>query len=301
MMLKMQKILEAFFQHIEHVRRLSSHTTRNYARDLSQLVSYLEEKGHPGAKEVDRIDVIAIRGFLASRYGKDKSRTVSRKLSAIRTFFRFCVRNQYLQTSPTELIESPKMPKDLPRSLSVDEAFGLCKAPDQSTSSGLRDAAVIELLYATGIRVAELCALSLTDIDPKTHMVRVLGKGGKERVIPFHEKCGQVSQRYLEEARPLLVRQPHDAFFLGDRGGRLHDRVVRRMLARLGVEVGTRSRVHPHQFRHSFATHLLEGGADLRGIQELLGHASLGTTQRYTHVDLRRLMDVYDQAHPRAK
>ena len=297
----MRDIVDSFLKHLSHVRRLSPHTTRNYARDLNQLLSWLEDKKHPGATQVEKIDVIAIRGFLASRHGRDKSRTVNRKLSAVRTFFRYCVRHQILEASPAEMIDSPKQPKDLPRALTVDEAFRFCSAPDVQEPSGIRDAAVIELLYATGIRVSELCALNLSDVDLKGAMIRVLGKGGKERVVPFHENCGRVLQAYLETGRPLLARAHQDAFFLGNRGGRLHDRVIRRMLSDMSQQIGSTKRVHPHQLRHSFATHLLEGGADLRGIQELLGHASLGTTQRYTHVDLRRLMDVYDQAHPRAK
>jgi integrase/recombinase XerC len=293
--------IDDFIRHLSHIRRLSGHTTRCYRRDLEQLKAWLQDKNHPGATDLARVDIIAIRGFLASRYGRDKSRTVSRKLSTIRTFFRFCVRNQLIEASPADPIESPKQPKDLPRSLSVDEAVMYCQAPDANTPSGARDAAVIELLYASGARISELCSLELADVDLRSKTIRVLGKGGKERVIPFHEACEKVLSHYLAEGRPRLEKQTQQAFFLGNRGGPLNDRVVRRMLTNLGQTVGAAGRVHPHQFRHSFATHLLEGGADLRGIQELLGHASLGTTQRYTHVDLRRLMDVYDQSHPRAK
>lgn len=297
----MRETIDAFIKHLSHVRRLSAHTTKNYTRDLIQLATWLEEKEHPGAAQLERVDVIAIRGFLASRHGKDKSRTVNRKLSAIRTFFRYCVRHKLVESSPADMIDSPKQPKDLPRALTVDEAFNFCRAPNEQEPSGMRDAAVIELLYATGIRVSELCALDLSDVDLNGAFIRVLGKGGKERVVPFHANCGQVLHRYLTTGRPQLAKEPQQAFFLGNRGGRLNDRVIRRMLAETSQQIGSTKRVHPHQLRHSFATHLLEGGADLRGIQELLGHASLGTTQRYTHVDLRRLMDVYDQAHPRAK
>ncbi len=161
---------------------------------------------------------------------------------------------------------------------------------------------MVELLYGSGLRVSELCGLDRAGVDLPGRWLRVLGKGRKERMVPFHDACAAALQAWLDQGRPALVTdQSGDALFLGARGGRLHDREVRRFLARYGVEVGARGRVHPHMLRHAFATHLLEGGADLRAIQELLGHASLSTTQRYTHVDVARLTRVYDAAHPRAK
>lgn len=291
-----------FLHHLEHVRRLSGHTTANYGRDLEQLVTWLEEREHPAAEKLARLDTFALRGFLAERHKRDSNATVLRKLSALRTFLRWATKDRRIPVSPADVLDSPKRRKRLPRTVSVEEAFALCSAPDVSAPSGLRDTAVIELLYGAGLRVSELCGLDLTGLDLARTQVRVLGKGRKERVVPFHDACGEALRAWLERGRPALVASPDEpALFVGDRGRRLSDRVVRRFLNRYGVEVGARGRVHPHKLRHAFATHLLEGGADLRGIQELLGHASLGTTQRYTHVDAARLLRVYDDAHPRAK
>lgn len=294
--------VEDFLTNLSHVRRASPHTLASYRRDLEQLHGWLVEKKHPAAKALAKLDAIALRGFLASRHGHDKTTSVLRKLSAIRSFLKWAKRDKRIQQSPAELLDSPKRPKQLPRSVSVDEAFALCAAPDESEPEGVRDVAVIELLYGSGLRVSELVGLDLDDVDLRGQSVRVLGKGRKERVVPFHDECKRALERWLAEGRPQLARDPDErALFVGSRGKRVNDRVIRRHLERYGVEVGARGRVHPHKLRHAFATHLLEGGADLRGIQELLGHASLGTTQRYTHVDLARLMRVYDGAHPRAK
>jgi integrase/recombinase XerC len=290
-----------FLTHLVHVKRASPHTVSSYEKDLRQLHAWLVVKKHKAANDTRALDVMALRGFLAARHDEDKVTTVMRKLSAIRSFLRHLVREGRLPVSPADRIDSPKRPKSLPRAVSVDEAFALCDAPDDDAHTGVRDRAVIELLYGAGLRISELCGLDVHDVDLNACQVRVLGKGKKERVVPFHEACRATLQRYLDEVRPHLVGDVDvTAFFVGARGQRLSDRVVRQRLFRYGVEVGARGRVHPHKLRHAFATHLLEGGADLRGIQELLGHASLGTTQRYTHVDLARLMKVYDAAHPRA-
>lgn len=298
----MQDAIDAFLEHLEHVKRASPHTRAGYRRDLEQLHAWLVANRMPGAKDLQRLDVFSLRGFLASRYKSDSTTTVLRKLSAIRTFLRWAVKQKRIRSSPADALDSPKRPKSLPRTVSVDEAFALCDAPDESTPTGLRDKAVIELLYGAGLRVSELCGLDMADVDLRRMSVRVLGKGRKERVVPFHDAARSALERYLDQARPRLSHDPEErALFVGERGGRLSDRVVRRFLSRYGIEVGARGRVHPHKLRHAFATHLLEGGADLRGIQELLGHASLGTTQRYTHVDLARLTKVYDAAHPRAR
>jgi integrase/recombinase XerC len=195
----------------------------------------------------------------------------------------------------------------LPRSVSVDEAFSLCAQP-RKTAVGdddplaLRDTAVIELLYGAGLRIAELCSLDIADVDVDSRTARVIGKGDKERAVPFHDLCARALGEWLQRGRPLLATPASGtALFLGARGRRVVDAELRRRLARHGQQAGARARIHPHKLRHSFATHLLEGGADLRGIQELLGHASLSTTQRYTHVDVARLARVYDGAHPRAR
>ncbi len=295
--------LSAFETELRDVRRKSPHTVVNYLRDLGQLHAHLVEQQHPAKDDVAALDVFALRGFLAVRHRQDKTTTVLRKLSAVRTFLKYCRREGLITENPADLLDSKKRPKDLPRSVSVDEALALCQ-PTGDDPIAQRDDAITELLYAAGIRVGELCGLDLGDVDLRHHNLRVLGKGNKERVVPFHQAAARALSQYLENARPQLVRsdQPApDALWLGRRGGRLRDRVVRRMLEQRGHAVAARGRVHPHKLRHAYATHLLEGGADLRAIQELLGHASLSTTQRYTHVDMARLAKVYDAAHPRAK
>ena len=298
----MKDAVAAWLEHLTHVRRTSPHTVAGYSRDLAQLQAFLDEKKHPARDDVAKLDTYALRGFLAWRYGKDATTSVLRKLSAIRSFLRWCVKDKRLKTNPAALVDTPKRPKALPRAVSVEEAFALCAAPKDDAATGLRDKAVVELLYGAGLRVSELCSLDVDDVDLGGRWLRVMGKGRKERVVPFHETCAAAIDDWTTRGRPTLVRDASQrALFTGSRGGRLDDREVRRRLAAMGVEVGARGRVHPHKLRHSFATHLLEGGADLRGIQELLGHASLGTTQRYTHVDLARLTKVYDHAHPRAK
>lgn len=300
--------LQSFISHLEHVKRASEHTVTNYRRDLEQLRAFLADKKHPGLADLKKLDVIALRGFLADRHRKDATTSVLRKLSSLRGFLKHAKKEKRISASPAALLDSPKRPKALPRSVSVDEAFALCDAPRASGGNAekpeqaLRDRAVVELLYGAGLRVSELCGLDVGDVDFPGRWVRVLGKGRKERMVPFHDACAAALRAWLDEGRPRLAAEGSgQAFFLGARGGRLDDREVRRFLGRYGLEVGARGKVHPHKLRHAFATHLLEGGADLRGIQELLGHASLSTTQRYTQVDVARLAKVYDAAHPRAR
>lgn len=292
--------LAAYLLHLEHVKRCSAHTVKSYRHDLAQLRAFLAEKKHAALANLKKLDVLALRGFLAERHRADATTSVLRKLSAIRGFLKHAKKEKRIDASPAALLDSPKRPKSLPRTVSVDEAFALCDASTASSATKeharLRDRAVIELLYGSGLRVSELCGLDTDDVDLAGRWLRVLGKGNKERMVPFHDACAAAIEAWV------AVRASADkALFLGARGARLHDREVRRFLARYGLEVGARGRVHPHKLRHAFATHLLEGGADLRGIQELLGHASLSTTQRYTHVDIARLTKVYDSAHPRAR
>ncbi|MBI1948095.1 MAG: tyrosine recombinase XerC [Deltaproteobacteria bacterium] len=307
----LDEAIASWLSHLEHVERKSAHTLRNYANDAAQLRAFLVDKGHPGVANLKKVDHIALRGFLAARHHSDSTTSVLRKLSALRGLFAHAKRHKLIDASPAALLDSPKRPKVLPRTVSVEEAFALCAAPkarqpakpdEAQVEVPLRDRAVVELLYGSGLRVAELCGLDRADVDLAGRWLRVLGKGKKERLVPFHDACATALTAWLEQGRPALAGDDSgDALFLGARGGRLHDREVRRFLARYGVLVGARGRVHPHKLRHAFATHLLEGGADLRAIQELLGHASLSTTQRYTHVDVARLTKVYDAAHPRAK
>jgi integrase/recombinase XerC len=236
-----------------------------------------------------------------SRGGLCKS-SIARKLSTIRSFLRHAVREGRIEANPAQTVPTPKVPKGLPRDLTVDEMFNLLEhiAPDDL--AGARDLAILELLYATGLRVGELGSLSVDDVDLSSAVVRVMGKGRKERLVPFGDKARQAVARWLDRSRDLRAKAGDvNAVFLNLRGGRLTDRSVRRILDRRLREAAVRARVSPHALRHSFATHLLGAGADLRAIQELLGHASLSTTQRYTHVSMDALMKVYDRTHPRAR
>ncbi len=305
--------VSAWLETLRHVRRVSPHTERAYEGDLATLRAFLVAKAPKVLKDIAVLDVYTLRGFLAARHGKDAPTSTGRRLSAIRGFLTFCRKQGVVAFSAADMIDAPKRPRPLPRSVSVDEAFALCAQPGKQQRNdeapravddavGVRDVAVIELLYGAGLRISELVGLDLGDVDIAGRSVRVLGKGSKERLVPFHDLCAAALQRWLDDGRPALATPSSaSAFFLGARGKRVIDSELRRRLARHGVEAGARSRVHPHKLRHSFATHLLEGGADLRGIQELLGHASLSTTQRYTHVDVARLTKVYDLAHPRAR
>ncbi len=316
-MIAFDDAVAAYLAHQRHVRRLSPHTLRASEGDLELLRAFLAAQQSKALVDLERLDVFTLRGFLAARHKTDATTSTLRRLSTIRGFLSFARKQGHVKLSVAELLDSPKRPKQLPRSVSVDEAFALCAQPLAVSGAseaqpraltpveqalGLRDSAVIELLYGAGLRISELVGLRLADVDVAGRSVRVVGKGNKERVVPFHDLCAAALTRWLTEGRPVLTTvHSGTAFFLGARGKRVIDSELRRRLAKHGVEAGARTRIHPHKLRHSFATHLLEGGADLRGIQELLGHASLSTTQRYTHVDVARLQRVYDAAHPRAK
>jgi len=296
--------VEHFIRYQEDQRRASPETIRAYRSDLEQFATYLAEEhcagALPGPTGIDRI---AVRGFVASisRSGLEKS-SVARKLSTLRSFLRHAVREGTIEHSPAEGIPTPRVPRPLPNTLSVDEMFNLLDAIHDDDLAGRRDRAILELLYAAGLRVSEAVSLDRGDLDLSSRMVRVLGKGNKERLVPFGGKAAKAVSAWLETSRELRRRSDDpEALFLNLRGGRLTDRSVRRVLDRRLIEAAILAKLSPHTLRHSFATHMLGSGADLRAIQELLGHASLSTTQRYTHVSTDALMQVYDRAHPRAR
>jgi integrase/recombinase XerC len=294
----MQEALDSFLRHLRDERRASAHTLRAYHQDLQLLVRFLVQREHPGSRDVAAVSLAALRAFLASRHDQDGPSTLARRVSTLRSFFRFCLRRGLAPDNPALTLAAPRRPLCVPKSLSVDEAFNVMTVPQGEGVLATRDRAMLEVLYGSGLRVAELCALDVDQVDLQAQVVRVMGKGRKERLVPLGAKSRQALEPYLA-LRPTLHPHGH-ALFLNHRGGRLTVRSVARHLARYGVTAGVRGRLHPHRMRHSFATHLLEGGADLRAIQELLGHASLSTTQRYTRVDLDHLMRVYDAAHPHA-
>lgn len=296
----MSELIALFLAYLEHNKRASSHTLEAYAHDLALLHNWLLQNS--SVRDFNDLDHRDLRAFLASLHGTKKASSVARTLSAIRSFLRYLVKEGHIAASPADLIVSPKVPRHLPTGLSVDEAFTLCDEEAVLSKLSERDEAIVELLYATGIRVSEACGLNVGDVDLGTRIVRVRGKGDKERIVPFHERCATklrtwLSQRSAEEG----TLSPADPFFVGTQGARLNPRVLRKLLERLGQGAAMTGSLHPHRFRHAFGTHLLESGADLRTIQEFLGHASISTTQQYTQVNLSHLMKVYDAAHPHSK
>jgi integrase/recombinase XerC len=293
----LKKAIPAFLRHLARERNASPHTLRAYGRDLALFEAHAREALGRDAKPGD-VDHLLIRSFLARQHEAGLKKTSSaRRLAALRTFFRYLCREGVLATNPARVLLSPKVEKRIPAPLDEREAAGLLDVPGD-TDAALRARAILELLYATGIRCAELVGLDVAEVDLESRMVRVLGKGRKERVVPFGTRALAALEAYFP-AR-LRASPRSDALFVNARGGRLTDRSVRLIVAARVRQVALQSHVSPHTFRHSFATHLLERGADLRAIQELLGHASLSTTQRYTHVNARHLLEIYRKAHPRA-
>jgi integrase/recombinase XerC len=291
-----------FLAYLEDQRRVSKQTLRAYASDLAQFRAILGERHGDALPGPESVDALAIRGFVARlhRDGLAKS-SIARKLSAVRSFLKYAVRSGVIDVSPAEGIPTPRQAKLLPKNLTVDEVFTLLDTLAGDDVAARRDRALLEFLYATGLRVGELAALDLDDVDHTGGLVRVLGKGNKERIVPFGSKAHRSLLAWLAASEPLRKRGGDaNALFLNLRGTRLTDRSVRRILDRRMHEAAIAAHISPHALRHTFATHMLGAGADLRAIQELLGHASLSTTQRYTHVGVEALMAVYDKAHPRA-
>lgn len=293
----MNAAVAAFLRHLDRERNASPHTLRAYGEDLEQFRAYLREELGREARPQDA-DHLLIRGFLARlhRQGLKKS-SAARKLATLRTFFRYLTREGLLERNPARPIASPRTERRLPPHLSEADVAALLAVPGDADAC-LRARAVLELLYATGIRCGELVGLDLDAVDLPSGLVRVLGKGSKERIVPFGGRAREALVAYLPARSRTRPRTP--AVFLNVRGGRLTDRSIRNILSQRLKALALRQRVSPHTLRHAFATHLLERGADLRAIQELLGHASLSTTQRYTHVDARHILEIYKKSHPRA-
>lgn len=295
--------VEAFTNHLAYERNASRHTLRNYLRDIGAFRAWAAARSDPGGRGAlwAGVDAPAVRSFLASLHADHARTSIARALSALRTFFSYLVREGHLGANPAEGVTAPKASKRLPTFLPVDEVFHLLDGVAAEGILGARDRAMLELLYATGIRVAELVGTCGDDLHLASATARIRGKGRVEREVPLTEVAVEALREYLALRRtagvPLV---PGGPVFLNARGGRLTDRSVRRVLDRWVLKAAIVRRVSPHTLRHTFATHLLAGGADLRSIQELLGHKSLSTTQKYTHVGIEKLMEVYDRAHPRA-
>ena len=297
----MRERIGAYLKALE-MEGASPRTCRAYAADLRQFTAFLEGRAE-GPVPPEGVDPLAVRAFVVARLkAGDARRTVARKLAAVRGLFRFCCREGTLKVNPARVVATPRGPERLPRYLTVDEAAQLLAGPPGGTVRALRDHALFEVAYSSGLRVGELTGLDLSDVDAEGGLVRVLGKGRKERVVPLGARAVAALEAYLARRAELAARGSGGtaALFLNRAGGRLTARSVARRLAVGLARAGLHGRITPHGLRHSFATHLLDAGADLRAIQEMLGHARLSTTQRYTHLHLDRLMEVYDRAHPKA-
>ncbi|OYT71003.1 MAG: tyrosine recombinase XerC [Chloracidobacterium sp. CP2_5A] len=301
--------IEDFKKFLMYERNASAHTLRCYLGDLEQFHDFLcppNAKGERRVVDIRDIDNITIREYLATLYDKKKKKaSIARKLATLRAFFRHLCREGVLELNPAQLVASPRLEKKLPNHLTVEEAMRFVEMPDLETVLGKRDRAILEMLYATGVRVSELVGLNLEDIDFKSQCARVRGKGRKERIVPFGEHARKALELYLGVRSQLLAHAPEDkrevnCVFFNYQGTRLTTRSVGRLIDKYIRQCSDLHHISPHSLRHSFATHLLGAGADLRAIQELLGHARLTTTQQYLHVSTDRLMEVYDRAHPKA-
>ena len=305
-----EKLLSQFFEHLRYERNVSEHTLRNYMSDLLQFYDHLAPVDPQTEKrsevDVKQIDHITIREWLSSLHAAQKKKTsVARKLAALRTFFQFLVREGIVDLNPAKLVSTPRLEKKLPVHLSVEDAIRFIETPDTETDLGRRDRAILELLYGTGVRVSELTKLDMGDVNFKEKLVRVTGKRRKQRIVPFGDPALHALMNYLTVRNTFLQNaSPEDrdsqAVFLNYQGTRITTRSVGRMVDKyISICAGIHD-ISPHALRHSFATHLLDSGADLRDIQELLGHARLSTTQIYTHVSMEKLIEVYDKTHPKA-
>lgn len=294
----------AFEKYLRIERNISEHTCRSYLQDLSDFISFLQNTSIGSFTDIADIDAMAIRAYLAACARRNRKSTQARKLSCLKTFFVFLVREGMAARNPAEMIKAPKRDCALPRHLTVDEMFALLDSIPVETILQARDRALLELLYTTGIRLSELVGLNRADIDTQGGKILVRGKGRKERLVPMGRKAAGFLADYLERSQELAGRHHQVGrmpVFLNQRGGRLSGRSVARLLDAWIERCGITHKISPHAIRHSFATHLLNAGADMRVIQELLGHASLATTQKYTHLQVDALMQVYDRSHPRSK
>src|SRR6266436_519903 len=313
------QLLTQFLDHLRYERNVSAHTLRNYESDLTQFFEFLapsktETADKPASKQrsprneptITQIDHLTIREWLATLHTDHKKKaSIARKLAALRTFFQFLVREEVIESNPAKLVATPRKEKKLPVHRSIEDAVRFIETPDAETDFGKRDRAILELLYATGMRVSELVQLNLRDIDFKSKLLRVFGKRRKERIVPFGDPAARALKDYLDVRERFLTNAPatkRDAqpLILNYQGTRMTTRSVGRLVEKYIRLCAGIHDISPHALRHSFATHLLDSGADLRDIQELLGHARLSTTQIYTHVSMEKLIEVYDKAHPKA-
>lgn len=301
-------VIKTMFDHIETYknylvaeRNYSEHTVRAYMTDLIQFMNFLKKNRSPAdTKNIDitNIEEIDIREFIGSLYNMNSKASISRKLTSIRTFIEFLIREGNITRNSAKLVPIPRRERRAPAFLTVDEVFVLVEKPDDNEVLGLRDRAILELLYSSGLRVSELNSIKTGDTDLTSSLVKVLGKGCVERIVPIGSKAIDAIKHFLEKRNELTPKV--DYLFINSRGGRLSVRSVARIVKKYANLSGIPKNISPHVLRHTFATHLLGSGADLRAIQEMLGHKSLSTTQRYTHASIEKIMEIYDKTHPRA-
>jgi len=303
---RLDQQIDAFAQYLADERRSSARTVDTYIRDLQSFRSYVLDQGLPA--DARELDIVALRGFLSSLFRSNQASTMKKKVSGIRSFYKFLLKRKMTDRNPASGLRSPKVGTSLPRFLTVEQACRVMGSPPKEDSRAdalrARDLALLETLYGTGARVSEIASMDLEHCDFDEALVRLLGKGGKERIVPLGRISVESIAAYLPQRAGLLAKAKGgdpDAVWLSQNGRRLSVRQIQNIVRRHGMLGAGRGDLHPHAMRHSCATHLLDAGADLRSIQELLGHSSLSTTQRYTHVSVDRLMEVYDKAHPLAR
>lgn len=301
----MRPLIEGFRRYLIVEKNVSAHTLRHYISDLEQFQDFLKESSfleEEDGTDIKEVDNVAIRSFIGWLYQKgNTAKSVARKLSTLRTFYKYLMREGFAHKNYAKMISTPKQEKKIPSFLSVDDVFKLLEFKESPSALVARDRAMLELFYAAGLRISELVGLNLLDVNLGEGFVKVLGKRRKERIVPIGKKAVEAVNDYLGKRSGLIKGEANEAFFLNYRGGRISTRGVREIVVKRVREKGIQKKVGPHGLRHSFATHLLDAGADLRTIQEFLGHSSLSTTQKYTHLTTDHLMKVYDKAHPRAR
>lgn len=303
----MKHAIQKFSDYLRYEKNASAHTIRNYISDLEQFCGYLSPPDQSGQRSeflLQQLDNLIIREYLGYLHDQRIAKSsMARKISSIRSFCKFLCRENLLKQNPAKVVKLPKVPKKIPNHLTIEDCVRLIECPDLSTPLGKRDRAMLELLYACGVRVSELTGLNLNDVNFGEELILVRGKGRKERLVPFGRPCHEALQSYLQVRSSLGSfdeADPKPSLFLNHLGIRITTRSVARIVEKYARLSGLSHKISPHGIRHSFATHLLNSGADLRSIQELLGHKSLSTTQRYTHLSIGHLMEQYDKAHPKA-
>jgi integrase/recombinase XerC len=297
----MESLINRFIEYLSTERNFSKHTIRNYKTDIQQFFWYLEHNGL--SKDPAAVSHIMARSFLSFLHKKNKKSSISRKLASLRSFFKFLLEREMVRTNPMDVIFTPRKEKYIPTFLTVDEIDRLLDCPDQGDVLGLRDKAILEVFYSSGLRLAELAHVDIDSIDLGQGLVRVMGKGSKERIVPVGRPAISAVRRYIERRGELKAKNrsgEEKALFLNHRGRRLSERGIHGIVRKYARKCALFKNISPHSLRHTFATHLLDAGCGLRYVQEMLGHVSLSTTQKYTHVTVDKLMEVYDKAHPRS-